>query len=333
MISSNTFVVHYGQFNPEWTRIPGLIQCGPFVNHNHLAIDFGPGFSSFESMIGFKPDQLRSVFANTLTVQNLVHKIQIRKFRPEGVLLHYIDPFLLQGPMPLTGLSHWNGPRILVIGDLHHGINPIKMIKQYLQSEFHDSVVLAFNPSLIRDVQSELPVPVHTSPPGFFRYPFLSPNNKLNKALVHVGSLDQNHPERKIIVKTLLKRQNIPFYHTTTRNHNESALIYNKTAITLNIPLNNDLNHRFFEIISARGRQIVFADPKHLLGPLHYLRNIPGVYWARTIEEIETLTLRIISDLSSNKDLALLTDNHIKLLLEPSLQKLLIKWSTPANAY
>jgi len=45
----------------------------------------------------------------------------------------------------------------------------------------------------------------------------------------------------------LQARGRLPFRHATTSTPEEAAALY---ALVLNVPLNHDLNHRFFEVIA-----------------------------------------------------------------------------------
>ena len=62
----------------------------------------------------------------------------------------------------------------------------------------------------------------------------------------------------------------------------------------LNVPLNNDLNHRFFEVMAAGTAQVVFGDPS-LVGPLQHLASRPDVFWASSIEQLEALVQKLFS--------------------------------------
>ena len=74
--------------------------------------------------------------------------------------------------------------------------------------------------------------------------------------------------------------------HCTTDSSETAAEIYSQHALALNIPLNKDLNHRFFEIMSAGVPQIILGS-KALLGENQNLAKRDDIYWASSIEEIE----------------------------------------------
>ena len=63
----------------------------------------------------------------------------------------------------------------------------------------------------------------------------------------------------------------------------------------LNVPLNNDLNHRFFEVIAAGSRQVVFGSSR-LLGEQQSLGERSDVHWAETIEQLETVVQELLAN-------------------------------------
>ena len=66
-------------------------------------------------------------------------------------------------------------------------------------------------------------------------------------------------------------------------------------ALVLNVPLNHDLNHRFFEVMAAGVPQVVFGDPS-LVGEHRALAERPDVFWASSLEELEDLVLRLFAE-------------------------------------
>ena len=265
-----TLLIHYGAYQPLWQQ-PGLIQVGPQI------ID--------------GPDCLR---LKELSVAGLRKALLQKGWAAKGVLIQYTDPFLLRAA-PLRGICQWPGPRLLACGDLHHGPDPIGTLQRYYAAEPHDAVLLTFNPTLQREVQQLIPVPVRCLAPSFFRYPAATPNPTSRLELLHVGSLGNHHPIRRELVKALLKRQKVPFHHTTTQNAEEAAQLYAEHALILNVPLNQDLNHRLFEVMAAGVPQVIFGHPK-LLGSSSPLANRPDLFWANSIDELEALVQKLFAD-------------------------------------
>ncbi|QNI46788.1 glycosyltransferase [Synechococcus sp. A15-60] len=264
-----TLLVHHGAFQPLWQQ-PGLIQVGPQITD-------GP--ASLQLM--------------ELSVVGLKNALQRRGWAAKGVLLQYTDPFLLRAA-PMRGIRQWPGPRLLACGDLHHGPDPIGTLQQYCDAEPHDAVLLTFNPALLQEVQHRLPMPVRCLAPTFFRYPHATPSPTPRLELLHVGSLGPHHPRRRELVEALLKRQQVPFRHATTRSAEEAAQLYAQHALVLNVPLNQDLNHRLFEVMAAGVPQVIFGD-RSLLGDHSPLSNRPDLFWAQSIEDLEALVKQLFS--------------------------------------
>ena len=264
-----TLLIHHGAYQPLWQQ-PGLFQVGP-----HIADG---------------PASLRLL---ELSVAGLHKALRQRGWASKGVLIQYTDPFLLRAA-PMRGIRQWPGPSVLACGDLHHGPDPIGTLQKYCAAERHDAVLLTFNPALLEDVQERLPMPVRCLAPTFFRYPAAKPNPAPRLELLHVGSLGPHHPRRRELVEALLKRKQVPFRHTTTQNSEEAAQLYAQHALVLNVPLNQDLNHRLFEVMAAGVPQVVFGHPS-LLGPNSPLSNRRDLFWAQSIEELEALVKQLFS--------------------------------------
>jgi hypothetical protein len=269
-MQAQVLLFHHGPFQPLWQQ-PGLIQAGPCLT----------GGSS-------------SVQVPDLGVQGLQASLAHAGLPARGVLLHYTDPFLLRA-QPLRGLRHWCGPRLLVCGDLHHGERPLDVLAAYLEAEPHDAVLLTFNPAMLSAVRQRLRVPVRALPPTFFRYPAAEWVAQPRLELLHVGSLGPHHPRRRELVTALQTRGQVPFRHATTSSPEDAAALYAKHALVLNVPLNHDLNHRFFEVMAAGVPQVVFGDPG-LVGEQRHLAERSDVFWASRLDELEALVLRLFAE-------------------------------------
>ena len=265
-----TLLIHHGGYQPLWQQ-PGLIQVGPQIANG--------------------PESLR---LSDLSVTGLHNALRQRGWASKGVLIQYTDPFLLRAA-PMRGIRQWPGPRLLACGDLHHGPDPVGTLQRYCAAEPHDAVMLTFNAALLQDVQQRLPTPVRCLAPSFFKYPIATPSPTPRLELLHVGSLGPHHPRRRELVKALLKRQQVPFRHTTTTNAAEAAQLYAQHALVLNVPLNQDLNHRLFEVMASGVPQVIFGD-RSLLGHNSPLMNRPDLFWANSIEELEDLVQRLFAD-------------------------------------
>ena len=265
-----TLLIHYGAYQPLWKQ-EGLIQVGPQISDG--------------------PESLR---LTELSVAGLRNALRQRGWAAQGVLIQYTDPFLMRAA-PMRGIRQWPGPRLLACGDLHHGPDPVGTLQQYCAAEPPDAVLLTFNPALLHEVQQRLPMPVRCLAPTFFRYPAATPSPSPHLELLHVGSLGPHHPRRRQLVHDLLKRQQIPLRHATTGNADEAARLYAQHALVLNVPLNQDLNHRLFEVMAAGVPQVIFGHPS-LLGNNSPLINRPDLFWANSIDELEELVLKLFAE-------------------------------------
>ena len=269
-MTTSTILYHYGTFQPLWSQ-QGLIQAGPQIK-----------------------DSINGLSVPNPRVEAIISALKHRDMPIKGVLLQYTDPFLIRSA-PLRGLNDWPGPRILACGDLHHGPDPIETLVRYIGAEFHDGVLLTFNPALLADVRRKITVPVRALPPSFFRYPSTIPAKERRLQLLHVGSLGSHHPRRRKLVTELHSRERVPFQHATTNSAEKAAALYAKYALVLNVPLNHDLNHRFFEVMACGVPQVVFGEPG-LVGNNRTLAERPDVFWASSMEELETLVLRLFAE-------------------------------------
>ena len=261
---------HYGIEQPLWHQV-GLIQAGPSLADSNCSIRL-----------------------QTPELTALQQSLSIRGLPPYGPLIHYTDPFLLRSA-PLRGLRQWQGPRLLACGDLHHGNSPLETLAAYLEAEPHDAVLLTFNPALVTAVRKRVRVPVRSLPPTFFRYPSAVAVERPLLELLHVGSLGPHHPRRRELVTALQARGRLPFRHASTASPEQAAAINAQHALVLNVPLNHDLNHRFFEVMAAGVPQVVFGDPS-LVGEHRALAERPDVFWASSLEELEDLVLRLFAE-------------------------------------
>ncbi len=265
---SSVVLFHYGRFDPLMQH-PGLVQAGPCIEAN-------VGIPVLQPSISLLRQQLVS-----------------HGWHDQGVLIHFTDPFQLT-ISPLRGIRQWNGPRLIACGDLHHGPAPIVTLAAYLQQEPHDAVLLMFNPALLIEVRQRLSVPVHSCPPSFFRYPTAKRLSRPKLTLLHIGNMHR-HPRRRKVVEMLMQSKRISFSHGTTKSVQQAAKLFSGYAVVLNIPLNNDLSHRFFEIMAAGAPQIVLANPA-LVGPHRELASRPDVFWAKDVDQIETIAEKLFAD-------------------------------------
>ena len=259
---TSVLLVHHGIYQPLWEQ-PGLIQVGTQIS-----------------------DSQQGLRITELSVAGLKKAMQRRGWSSNGVLIQYTDPFLsalLQYEASANGQDRDCSP-----GGFTSRIRSNRDPSGDCTAEPHDAVLLTFNPYLLGEVRRRLPMPVRCLAPTFFRYPAATPKPMPRLELLHVGSLGPHHPRRCELVQSLLRRQKIPFRHTTTQNAEEAAQLYSQHALVLNIPLNQDLNHRLFEVMAAGRPQVIFGNP-NLLGENSKLMNRPDLFWTQSIDDLERL--------------------------------------------
>ncbi len=110
-----------------------------------------------------------------------------------------------------------------------------------------------------------------------------------------MGSLGPHHSRPRVLVGGLQARGRLPFRHATTASPEEAAALYAQYALVLNVPLNHDLNHRFFEVMAAGAPQVVLGEPS-LVGDHRHLAERPDVFWASSIEELEDMVQRLLAE-------------------------------------
>jgi hypothetical protein len=107
-------------------------------------------------------------------------------------------------------------------------------------------------------------------------------------------ALVQNHPTLTGVAGLAVGARH-PVSPITPTSPEEAAALYAQHALVLNVPLNHDLNHRFFEVMAAGVPQVVFGD-QGLVGEHRHLAARPDVFWASSIEELESLVLRLFAE-------------------------------------
>ena len=247
-----TLLIHHGAYQPLWQQ-PGLIQVGPQIND-------GP--TSLQLM--------------QLSVSGLKNALSAG-LGCTGVLIQYTDPFLLRAA-PMQGIQSMARSKTSGLRRSSSRPRSVGTLQQYSSVEPHDAVLLTFNPALLETVQQRLTMPVRCLAPTFFRYPSATASPTPRLELLHVGSLGPHHPRRRELVEALIRRQQVPFRHTTTPNAEKAAQLYAQHALVLNVPLNQDLNHRLFEVMAAGVPQVIFGHPS-LLGYNSPLTNRPDLLW------------------------------------------------------
>jgi|GEM_PF-600870 len=151
-------------------------------------------------------------------------------------------------------------PKVLILGDTQHGVDPLNRMIAYAKSENYDFYItdhkrhhlwyywlagltnLYWLPGLF----------LNPPDPGFEQQPWQSSNlNKtvFNQKIVFIGQAGRHHPRRQRIIKYAQKY--IPGFIYGQLPQKDSFKAFTEANISLNISLNGDLNLRIFEILAA----------------------------------------------------------------------------------
>ena len=153
-------------------------------------------------------------------------------------------------------------PKILILGDTQHGINPLNKMIEYAKSEKYDLYITDHKRHhlwyyWLAGLRNLYWLPgLFLNPPeaNFKQQPWQSSNleNSLfQERTIFIGQAGQFHPRRKRIVE--YAQQHIPKFFHSKLTQRDSLKAFATADISLNISLNGDVNLRNFEVIAAGG--------------------------------------------------------------------------------
>ncbi len=170
------------------------------------------------------------------------------------------------------------GVKVLILGDTHHLERPIAWMLDYAASEPFDLIIC-------HHARQHVHFFAHAglNAPCYW-IPLLSVNphpqpeaQALAYPVSFIGSMGRWHPYRTQVLDAL-KEAGLPL-HLATTSQEEASAHYARSAISLNVSLNGDINHRVGEVLAAGGFLLtdrlapqagldgLFEDGKHLV---HY---------------------------------------------------------------
>jgi glycosyltransferase involved in cell wall biosynthesis len=172
------------------------------------------------------------------------------------------------GPVP--------GVKVLVLGDTHHLEQPISWLLDYAAGEKFDLI-------LCHHARQHLHFFEHANLAPVAWLPLLSVNphvQPLDQETIYpasfIGSASARwHPYRMHILEAVHKA-GLPL-HVATLPQIETAPLFARSAISLNVSLNGDINHRVGEVMGAggflltdrlapeAGLELLFEDEKHFI--------------------------------------------------------------------
>ena len=170
-----------------------------------------------------------------------------------------VDSFFNIIPRNVEALSC---PKILILGDTQHGINPLNRMINYAKSEQYDFYItdhkrhhlwyywLAGLDNLYWLPGLFINPPAYNFKQQLFQTSGYSKDMFLGKTFF-IGQAGKYHPRRKKLINYL--KQNVSQFGSAQLPQADSYKVYNLANIALNISLNGDLNLRNFEILASEG--------------------------------------------------------------------------------
>ena len=208
--------------------------------------------------------------------------------RPELVIV-VLTAF---GTVVPRNLNRFDCPKILVIGDTHHGPDPLQMLLSYIEQEEFDDILCANTPhhahwsaALGRRAVGWWPLPDvrHYPQPTVLA-------EARDRAPVFVGQVGRWHPRRQTSIE-FLRRCGLNPRHVYAPAEIASRL-YARSLVSLNFTLNGDTNARIFEVLSSGGCLVtdrleqqgglrsLFTEGEHFLGYDDDDELVSQVRWA-----------------------------------------------------
>ena len=190
------------------------------------------------------------------------------------------------------GLHRFDCPKVLLIGDTHHGPAPLQSLHSYVDQEEFDFILCAHTPHHAHWVPTANSAGVGWWPSPdvlHFSQPFMSAEGR-NVQPVFVGQVGRWHP-RRLGKITLLRRSGVDARQIIVPSSIASRL-YARSLVSLNLTLNGDTNARIFEVLSSGGCLVtdrlerqgglrsLFTEGEHFLGYDDDDELVAQVKWA-----------------------------------------------------
>ena len=195
----------------------------------------------------FKDDSHHIKCNSTFRLSELI-KCTILKDTEIKYILYYCDIYSLYAFKPILDI-HQN-KSIAIIGDTHHGKQPISKLIQWLSMIRIDKIALK---------QTAHHKPIFESF-GFkvLQLPYYAHNVKMHdvnddyiERIVFYGSVSNRHIKRVELLEFLASK-GLPI-DIFSGDRDNSFKVYNSYCASINMPLNNDINYRIYEIMASGG--------------------------------------------------------------------------------
>ncbi len=152
----------------------------------------------------------------------------------------YNTPSMVVSPWapgdPLTDLTGVTAPKVLILGDLHHGPQPLQTALQRALAYPWDLIIVQYTKQHVRWFQEAgLQNVVHI--PCF--------------GIAPISPLCGGYPDNVIPLEN--RKHGVPVQGFSTQTREQAAKIHAESTVCLNISLNGDFNLRNFEVMAAGG--------------------------------------------------------------------------------
>jgi hypothetical protein len=190
-----------------------------------------------------------------------VDRLSAQQWEPD-LFIAKVDAFLNIVPRNVAALKC---PKVLILGDTHHGKQPLSKMIQYATGEKYDFYITDHKRHhlwfyYLAGIKESYWLPglfIKPPEPDFQHQSFASVNvskDMLKGKAVFIGQAKEYHPRRTRLIKKALRQ--LPYFKAGSMVHSDTLKAYYHADLALNISLNGDLNLRCLEIPAAGGLQI-----------------------------------------------------------------------------
>jgi hypothetical protein len=142
-------------------------------------------------------------------------------------------------------------PKLLIVGDTHHGTQPLLQMLQYATQTGFDRAALTYTPHHVHWFAEMGALPVTFIPSLHIEHVPVAFSEQRKPAICRVGQAGEFHVRRRRLLQAL-ERAGMPAIHCRGTSL-EIAQAYATYQITWNCSLNGDFNLKHFEVLGAGG--------------------------------------------------------------------------------
>jgi len=208
---------------------------------NEILIYLSPRIKDDLSKLEFHCSLLPQIDMEIERIEKLT-KLQI------SVIVTYVDVFGFYEFVPR--FEKCNIPVVAILGDTHHGKGTILKVNSYLRKNRIRHICLKQTKGQ-EDLFTFLGYNTYCFPCYLVNPTIISPSRDFEPVIVAYGSYSEYHYRRNILI-SMLKNIGLPVM-TGRVPRSDMFEAFNRSSITLNIPLNSDVNYRFHEAVAVGG--------------------------------------------------------------------------------